>query len=94
MGLIRNLRTNHISPQFHVVYDKLFETVHDSALETPASWPDLFTFNGFKSDYDNENFLPTLPDEWLTPVKLSQHKQQEQVQHSQDGAMSADCSQQ
>jgi hypothetical protein len=31
VGLIRNLRTNHISPQFHVVYDDLFETVHASA---------------------------------------------------------------
>ena len=27
VGLIRNLRTGYISPQFHVVYDNLFQTV-------------------------------------------------------------------
>ena len=27
VGLIRNLRTGCISPQFHVVYDNLFQTV-------------------------------------------------------------------
>jgi hypothetical protein len=37
VGLICNLRTNHISPQFHVVYDNLFETMHVNAEETPAS---------------------------------------------------------
>jgi hypothetical protein len=89
MGLICNLQTNHISPQFHVIYDDLFETVHTSALETPASWPDLFTFNCFKSDYDDEDFVPTLSDKWLTPVKLSQHQQQKQVQRSQDGVTPA-----
>jgi hypothetical protein len=85
VGLIRNLRTNHISPQFHVVYDDLFETVHASALEAPASWPDLFTFSRFKSDFDDEDFVPTLPDEWLTPIELTHRQQQEQAQRSQDG---------
>jgi hypothetical protein len=74
VSLIRNLRTNHTSPQFHAVYDDLFETVHASATEVPASWPDLFTFNCFKSDFDDEDFLPTSPDEWLTPIKLSQRR--------------------
>jgi hypothetical protein len=87
VGLVRNLRTNHISPQFHVVYDDLFETVHASASETPASWPDLFTFNRFKSDFDDKDFVPTLPDEWLTPVELSQRQQQDRVQRSQDEAL-------
>ena len=27
VSLIRNLRTEYISPQFHVVYDNLFQTV-------------------------------------------------------------------
>jgi hypothetical protein len=90
VGLIRSLRTNHISPQFHVVYDDLFETVHASAEEAPASWPDLFTFNRFKSDYDDEDFVPALPDEWLTPVELSQRQRQEQVQRSQDGSNPVD----
>jgi hypothetical protein len=85
VGLVRNLNTNHISPQFHVVYDDLFETVHASASEAPASWPDLFTFSRFKSDFDDEDFVPSLPDEWLTPVELSQKQQRDQIQRSQDG---------
>ena len=28
VGLVRNLRTNNISPQYHLVYDDFFETVH------------------------------------------------------------------
>jgi hypothetical protein len=63
VGLIRNLRTNHISPQFHVVYDDLFDTVHASAETSPASWPDLFTFSRYKSDFDDEDFVPSLSDE-------------------------------
>jgi hypothetical protein len=90
VGLIRNLQTNHISPQFHVVYDDLFDTVHASALEAPASWPDLFAFSRFKSDYDDADFVPTLPDEWLTPVELTQRQQQEQAHRSQDGANAVD----
>lgn len=78
------------SPQFHIIYDDLFETVHASASETPASWPNIFTLNHFNSDFDDEDFVPTLPDKWLTPVKLSQQQQREQIQCSQDGAPSAD----
>ena len=83
VGLVRNLRTNHISPQFHVVYDDLFDTVHASSEEAPASWPDLFTFSRYKSDYDDEDFVPSLSDEWLTPVEQSQRQQQEQAQRGQ-----------
>ena len=72
MGIIRNLPTDHISPQFCIVYDNLFETVHVSASDDPASGPDLFTFIHFKSDFDDEAFVPTLPYEWLTPVDMSQ----------------------
>ena len=72
VGLIRSLRTNHTSPQFHVVYDNLFETVHASASEDPASGPDLFASSHFKSEFDDEAFVPTLPYEWLTPVDMSQ----------------------
>jgi hypothetical protein len=90
VGLVQNLQTNHISPQFHVVYDDLFETVHASSSEAPASWPDLFTFNRFKSNFDDEDFVPTLPDKWSTPVELSQQKQRDRAQCSQDGATSND----
>jgi hypothetical protein len=35
VALVRNLRTNKISPQFHVVFDDLFGTVHASASGPP-----------------------------------------------------------
>ena len=35
VGLVRNLKTENISPQFHVVYDDFFETVHSSDAEAP-----------------------------------------------------------
>jgi hypothetical protein len=75
VGLVQNLQTNHIISQFHVMYNDLFETAHASPSEAPASWPNLFTFSRFKSDFDDKNFIPFLPNEWLTPVELSQQKQ-------------------
>ena len=52
VGLIHNLRTSPISPQFHVVSDDLFEMVHASSSEVSASGPDLFVFNHFQSKRD------------------------------------------
>ena len=60
VGLIRNLRTHNISPQFHVVYEDAFETVHSGDDVTPDSWPDLLILTRFKSDYDESNFVPEL----------------------------------
>ena len=65
--LIHNLCTNHISPQFHVIYDNLFKTVHASASKPPASWPYLFTFSCFKSDFHNEEFLQPFQMNGLHP---------------------------
>ena len=74
VGLIRNLRTNKVSPQFHVVYDDLFETVHSS--DTPPDIrPNLIIFNRFKSDYDAYDFVPDMTNEWLTPVEHAQRHQ-------------------
>jgi len=41
VGLIRNLRTGSITPQFHCVYDSEFETVASGNGETPENWTDL-----------------------------------------------------
>ena len=71
VGLVRNLRTNKISPQFHIIYDDLSEP--------PATWPELVTFNRFRSDFDDEDFVPSLADEWLTPVELGQRQQDERA---------------
>jgi hypothetical protein len=38
VGLILNLHTSNISPQFHVVYNDFFETVHSDEADEPACW--------------------------------------------------------
>jgi Reverse transcriptase (RNA-dependent DNA polymerase) len=65
VGLIRNLRTNNISPQFHVVYDDFFATVHADEAEAPPEWEELLTFNRSRSEYDDEDYVPDLTDEWV-----------------------------
>jgi hypothetical protein len=65
VGLIRNLRTNNISPQFHVVYDDYFATVHADEGEPPPEWEELLTFNRSRSEYDDEDYVPDLTDEWV-----------------------------
>jgi hypothetical protein len=90
VGLIRNLQTNHISPQFHVVYDDLFETVHSGEEIQPASWPDLIICNRFKSDYDDTDFVPELADEWLAPVELSHRQQRENACRNGDDPPSSE----
>ena len=47
VGLIQNLQTGSITPQYHVVYDDFFETVHSSADKEPDSWTELVVMNSF-----------------------------------------------
>jgi hypothetical protein len=84
VGLIRNLSTNRISPQFHCVYDNDISTVHSAEGEPPAEWNDMLIFDRFKSDYDDTDFVPELSDEWLTPVEVADRQRQEQARR--DGA--------
>ena len=73
--LIRNLWTYNISPQFHVVYDDSFDTVHSGDGVPPDSWSDLLIFNRFKSDYDESDFVPELSNEWLTPIEAKRKRE-------------------
>ena len=71
VGLVRHLQTGHILPQFHMVYDDYFETVHsDESDQPPPEWADLVTFNSTKVEWDDPDFTPELHDEWLTPEEL------------------------
>ena len=60
VGLVRNLQTGRISPQFHVIYDDDFETVRSDEESHPLIWEELLTFNTFQSDYSAENNIPQL----------------------------------
>ncbi len=84
VGLIRNLNTHRISPQFHCVYDNGFDTVHSVEGEPPAEWPQMFIFNRFRSDYDDTDFVPELADEWLTPIEVTARQQLERAQRQAD----------
>ena len=55
IGLIRNIRTGYISPQFHVVYDEDFTTVtSDNSIDLTEHWIDLF-LNSRQSYLDSYN---------------------------------------
>ena len=45
VGLILSPKTNRISPQFHFIYDDLFEIVPHSAEDPPPKWDDLVIEN-------------------------------------------------
>jgi len=77
VGLILNLRSGSIIPQFHVVYDSEFETVTSSTNgQPPSQWADLVMHHRYETPLD-EDAKPQLADEWLTPeeIALKQDKQ-------------------
>ena len=43
VGLVLNLLTGSISPQYHVVFDDMFSTVMSSTVADPEIWIRLFT---------------------------------------------------
>ena len=54
VGLIRNLKTGNISPQFHVVYDDCYETVVSDQTVEPEVWENIIILGGtHKGDYDD-----------------------------------------
>ena len=67
---MQNLRTGNISLEFHVVYDDFFETVHAMPEQEPVQWKELISFQSYRSDLDDETYVPQLADEWLSPDEL------------------------
>ena len=78
VGLICNLRTGNISPQFHLIYDDWFETVHASATEEPEVWQELIKFSRFANDLDDDQYVPELSKEWLNKEEVEARAKQEQ----------------
>ncbi len=72
VGVIRNLRTGNLSPQFHVVYDNFFETVHSGDDQVPTGWEDLVTYSSDRVliDEDDPASIPELADEWVDDATL------------------------
>ena len=74
--MIRNLNTGYVSPQFHMMYNDFFETVHSDEGSPPSVevWEQLYIFNHSQVDWDIEP--PDLAVEWLMPGE--RHSCQEQ----------------
>ena len=80
INLIRNLSTQRISPQYHVVYDETFSTVGQSPVKNIEEvWTDLFTTSRehiLDYDYIPENELPELHPDWIPREELPDPTQQ------------------
>ena len=82
---VRHLSTGHISPQFHLVFDDLFETVFhegDNDVVIDAICNDLFEFNRdwyAEEEYDEDKLVyrpPPLDDVWLDEQGRRNRKQE------------------
>ncbi len=79
VSLVRNLSTNTLSPQFHVIHDDNFETVHTTADKPSDNWEELSIRHSFHSDLDTDEYDVDLAKEWLNAEELEEkrntHKQ-------------------
>ena len=67
IGLILNMTTRSISPQFHVVYDDMFSTVHSNEGSIPEQWRKMITTpNARLQVLLDEHDDPELSNEWLS----------------------------
>jgi len=79
VGLILNLQTGNVSLQYHVVHDDFFDTIYSDGMKPPAKWAELVTLSCSSCAFnEEEEYIPELKDEWLTPEEC-QSQQQQQV---------------
>ena len=69
IGIIRNIRTGYVTPQFHCVYDEWFTTVasdHELTEDDPI-WTSLFlnSRDNYFQDDDMDDHMPDLHPSWL-----------------------------
>ena len=63
-----------------MVYDDWFETVHSSETEPPDQWNKMLAFQWFRSSIDDEDVLPDLDSEWLTPEEQQNMLQRQRLE--------------
>jgi hypothetical protein len=73
VGLIHNLHTGTITPQFHCVYDSEFETVGSSDGTAPSNWYDLVSNHRYATTLDETDDVQ-LAEDWLTPDEIAQNR--------------------
>jgi len=75
--LVRNLKTGRIGPQYHVVVDRWFETVHsrmDDADDDELQLDDWKFMHRHWVDLSDEVVDLSLDDEWLTADEIAEKK--------------------
>jgi hypothetical protein len=69
VGLVKNLRTGSITPQYHIVCDELFTTIHGTADSTvPSTCENLLTLSHLDA-LDDDTIGPPLHKDWLTEAE-------------------------
>ena len=68
--VVRNLNTGYLSPQYHVVFDDWFETTYADDDTPPSVWAEMQIYQRYKVEFDHDEIVPTLKDEWLTSEEL------------------------
>ena len=79
--LVQNLMTGNLSPQFHVVFDPWFETVHDNGTVPPGAWDVMMSSHHHEVEVetDEKNDVAVhLQDDWLTKEELAERRHAEQ----------------
>ena len=66
IGLVRNLHSGFITPQYHLVFDDWFETVHAPDGPEPRQWIDMCIYQRMQTYFDPDDKPPPLAPEWLT----------------------------
>jgi hypothetical protein len=88
VGRILNLRTGHVSLQYHVVYDELYSTVtstgtggeEDVLALRPEQWRELLVSGCERSEAlvkaeEAGTPLPDLDEEWMSPVEIQERRE-------------------
>jgi len=69
--LVRNLSTGSIGPQYHLVFDNWFETIHVTGDEPPPQWEFLLDHSRYLAPIDDDDWTKVeLADDWLTASEL------------------------
>ena len=78
VGLVRNLVTQRVTPQYHLVYDPWFETTYAEENKPPADWEDLLMHQRYQCPLDLENDGPCpLNTEWLSPEDQQSRREED-----------------
>lgn len=90
IGLIRNLTTMRVSPQYHVVYDPQFTTTYSSEEDPPNEWEKMILGQKVECDFglddaDTEELIRRkyvpfkLHNEWLDDNERLSRQEEEKV---------------